>query len=581
MQKQKIFHPLYLLLLISLSCFAQANFFQSNEVQSSEFNADDNLHPTTTEFLPVEQAYQLTVEFDGDEAILIWQITNDYFLYRHGFKHEWKINGTNTPAEFTLSDGIKKQDDYFGEVEIYYSQVVLHLPLPSKETMILKTSSQGCADAGLCYPPHTLYFAINPQEKTASTITAADFQSLSVKTTAPANPSFLWILFAALLGGLILNLMPCVFPVLSIKVMQLARQHDTKTAQYQGLAYLTGVVLSFVSIAAVMLSLRASGNAIGWGFQLQSPWFIASLVYLFFVLGLSMSGVLHIGQRWMGFGQSLTEKNGLQGAFFTGVLAVVVASPCTAPFMGTALGYAIGQSTFTAITVFAVLGFGMALPITLVSFIPAASRMLPKPGHWMERLKEFFAYPLYATSIWLLWVLGNQTSTNGMAVILLGCVSLSFAFWCFKSHQVFTRIIGLLFALTALSLPFSHELAVTEKPYTGQHTEFSAQRLAELRQQGQAVFIDLTADWCITCIANEKTTLELTEVQQAFKDAGIVYMVGDWTHFNPEITALLNEYQRSGIPLYLLYPPVANAPAIILPQLLSKGIVLNAINNIK
>ena len=391
----------------------------------------------------------------------------------------------------------------------------------------------------------------------------------------------LLVLLAAFAGGLILNLMPCVLPVLSIKVMQLARQHDAASARRQGLAYMAGVVLSFLAIAMAMLAIRSSGHAVGWGFQLQNPLFVAALVYLFFILALSMSGFVAFGQRWMGAGQSLTERGGMQGAFFTGVLAVVVASPCTAPFMGGALGYAVTEPVIVGLAIFAALGLGMSLPIALVSFIPAASRLLPKPGLWMERLKQFFAFPLYATAVWLLWVLGNQTSTGAMAVMLLGFLALTMGFWCFKSQKAFSRVMGVIGLLLALMAPFSAQLQMRGEMADEETVAFTREALDELRQQGVPVFIDLTADWGITCIANEQATLNTADVRQAFKDAGIVYMVGDWTYPNAEITALLSEYHRSGIPLYLLYPAEPNAPAIILPQVLSKAIILDAIDSVK
>lgn len=566
------------------TCLFSLNAQASLLDQSSIGNNDD--------FLPVEEAYQLALDFEDQQLILIWQPADGYFLYRHGFQHEWLIDGQAVNVEADLARGEEKEDEYFGKVETYHQQVIIRLDLPAgTQPILFSASAQGCADAGLCYPPYHLYFQIDPQARQAQAIDAATYQHAKQaaptktdgddKKTAPAPNapahSLLLILLAAFLGGMILNLMPCVLPVLSMKVMQLARPHDNRTSQLHGLAYMAGVLISFIGIAAIMLGLRASGNAVGWGFQLQQPWFVASMVYLFFMLALSMIGLFHIGQRWMGMGQELTQRQGIQGAFFTGVLAVAVASPCTAPFMGSALGYAVTESGPAALGIFAVLGFGMALPMTLISFIPAAGRLLPKPGLWMERLKQFFAFPLFATATWLLWVLGNQAGTTAMAIILLGCIALSFALWSFNGGHTVTRVLGFISLLAAITLPFSDQLQQQPENRAERHEAYSTARLAELRRSGQAVFVDLTADWCITCLANEKSTLETDTVQQAFRDAGIVYLVGDWTHFNPEISALLSEYQRSGIPLYLLFPPVADAPAMILPQILSKDIVLDAI----
>ena len=569
---------------------------------SSSFSvqAQTALGLETAEFLPVEQAYRLDVAFGQKEHELqfVWLLEDTYFLYKHGFKLQWhwadadvkKLEGST----LNLPEGLEKDDEYFGLVETYYQQVNFFQPFtaPAADAALyLQASSQGCADAGLCYPPYHLYYLIDFQNQTVSVISAEEYASAQIVKTAIDAPvevdsidslsQFLGILFAAFLGGLILNLMPCVLPVLSIKVMQLARHHDVKSTRQQGLAYLLGVVLSFLAVAALMLSIRSSGNAVGWGFQLQNPVFVAALVYLFFALALGMSGYVAFGQRWMGAGQALTERSGMQGSFFTGVLAVIVASPCTAPFMGGALGYALTEPAAIGLSIFAALGVGMALPITLVSFIPAASAWLPKPGLWMERLKQFFAFPLFATAVWLLWVLGNQSSTLAMALMMLGCIALVFGFWCFKSQKAISRVAGLISFLIALMLPFSDVLQKRSGQLDASYVEFTQAELDSLRAQGIPVFIDLTADWCITCIANEQTTLNNDEVQQAFKDAGIVYMVGDWTYPNPEITALLSEHHRSGIPLYLLYPPITDAPAIILPQVLSTAIILDAIKSIK
>lgn len=585
----RLFCSLFLLLFVST---ALSQSFASN---------NDFINLETADFLPVEQAYQLQLEVDKDDNTLhfIWLLADDYFLYHHGFKLQWHSASEKIVSydaeQLALPEGIKKEDEYFGLVEIYYQQVVLDFPLSERTAMplYLKVSSQGCADAGLCYPPYDLYYKVDINQKLISIISADNYEQAQI--SSPSNPvqtsvavdkidsftKLLWVLLAAFSGGLILNLMPCVLPVLSIKVIQLSRQHKVSSARKQGLAYMLGVVLSFMVIAAVMLAVRAGGNAVGWGFQLQNPLFVAALVYLFFVLALSMSGFVAFGQRWMGAGQALTERSGLQGAFFTGVLAVIVASPCTAPFMGGALGYAVTEPAIIGLSIFTALGLGMALPITLVSFIPAASAILPKPGLWMERLKQFFAFPLFATAVWLLWVLGNQTSTLAMALMLLGCIGLTLGLWCFKSQKPLSRVVGLISLLVALMVPFSDQLSSKGVVLDNEHRPFTREALDELREQGVPVFVDLTADWCITCIANEQATLNTVEVQQAFKEAGIVYMVGDWTYPNPEISALLSEYHRSGIPLYLLYPAEANAPAIILPQILSTSIILDAIKIVR
>lgn len=569
------FYNFLLCCLLALNTASvQANF-------ESALSGGDN-------FLPVEEAYQLDVSTLNDKAILIFSTANNYFLYQHGFKIEWINNSNAVEADFSLPAGIKKNDEYFGPVEVYYGQVLLELTLPAYDAT-LKVSSQGCADAGLCYPPYDLYFSYNSTNKTFITIENPSISNHTAAVTintpddkpnqADNKQSLLLaILLSAFLGGLILNLMPCVLPVLSIKLLQLLQKEDHKT-QHLGLAYFSGVVLSFIAVAAILIGLRSAGHALGWGFQLQQPAFVASLIYLFFIMSLSMAGVIEFGQRFMGVGNKLTQASGLKGSFFTGVLAVIVASPCTAPFMGTATGYALSQNNATALLIFAVLGAGMATPLTLITFFPNAYKVLPKPGAWMQTLKEFFAFPLLATAIWLLWVLGNQTGSNGPALVLLGCMAFGFALWAIKKTSNLLKALGLGAFIAATLIPFSDHLSSKPANYTGEHIAYSEEKLTQYRRDGQAVFIDLTADWCITCLANKKTTLETDTVQQAFKNANIIYMVGDWTNYNAEITALLSRYGRSGIPLYLLYPPIADAPAVILPQLLNEQIILDAIEN--
>ena len=380
------------------------------------------------------------------------------------------------------------------------------------------------------------------------------------------------------------SLLPCVFPVLSLKVLAFAndKQHSHVI---HGSVYTAGVILSFVAVAAILISLQAAGEAIGWGFHLQSPWFVAALAYLFFVMGLSLSGFIELGSQWMNTGNKLAAKPGYSGSFFTGVLATIVASPCTAPFMGTALGFAVTQPTAIALTVFAALGFGMALPLLVLSCSPKLLNKIPKPGPWMEKLKEILAFPLYATAVWLAWVVGKQTGVNGMASLLIGCVLISFAIWMWQGKTV-TRCIAVLCAATALGLLSSPLLQSTDSKTANNENwqAYTPSALTQLRQQGKPVFLNITADWCITCLANEKITLNTDSVQQAFNDSGIHYLKGDWTNHDPEITQLLRQYGRTGIPLYVVYGSVDSAQGAVqgqvLPQILTTNIVLEAIASV-
>lgn len=398
----------------------------------------------------------------------------------------------------------------------------------------------------------------------------------------------------ALLGGLILNLMPCVFPVLSLKVLHLASssQGHIKQQRLHGVAYAAGVMLSFLALASVLLALQAGGAAIGWGFQLQKPWFVGALVFLFFVMGLSMSGVVEFGTSLMGVGSRLQEKEGYSGSFFTGVLASVVASPCTAPFMGAALGFAFTQSAPVALTVFLALGFGMALPFLVLSFMPNLARVMPRPGAWMLTFRQFLAFPLYLTAVWLLWVLGQQGGETAMAMVVAGCVLLAFASWLWQHRhssmgimQQLRMALVLVSTLAAGSVLFSPLLqSGTGSAMTVSGEEnyepYSADRLAALRSEGTPVFVNMTAAWCITCLVNESVALGSDTITAALAEKGVTYLKGDWTNNDPAITAVLREYETSGVPLYLMFPADPSKPAEVLPQILTENIVLDALERI-
>lgn len=409
---------------------------------------------------------------------------------------------------------------------------------------------------------------------------------LTANTTAlPAasnalSQSFWLVGLLALAGGLLLNLMPCVLPVLSLKALSLLqhRQEQRSTQRLHGLAYTVGVLLSFLLVAGLLLALQAAGEQVGWGFQLQNPLFVTLLIYLLFVMGLSLSGLVSFGQGWMGLGDSLSRSSGYIGSFFTGVLAVLVASPCTAPFMGTALGYAVTQSAWVALAVFALLGLGMALPFLLLSFAPRVLRFLPRPGAWMETFKQFMAFPLYATALWLLWVLGRQVGVDGMTVALGGLLLLALGLWLVAGGRSYWRkavlVTAVVGALVILRLPV---FAPVEKEAEGMVAQaYTPQTLQTLRAENKPVFVNLTADWCITCLVNEQVALSRKEVQQAFSKREIVYLKGDWTNRDENITHLLAQFGRNGVPLYLFYP--VGAEARLLPQVLTPTIVLNALD---
>ena len=413
--------------------------------------------------------------------------------------------------------------------------------------------------------------------------------------SAPGGSGFsLWLAIPfALLGGLILNLMPCVFPVLSIKAVSVAQQSGSEAAHRRAhaLFYTGGVVGGFVLLAIGLLVLREAGERIGWGFQLQSPVFVAILAWVMFILGLSLAGAFEVGTRLMGIGDSLTHQGGNRGALITGLLACLVATPCTAPFMGPAMGFAITQPAVIALTVFAALGLGMALPFLLIGFVPAAARLLPRPGAWMLTFKQLMAFPMYLTAVWLIWVLGRQTGVNGMAIGLTGIVLLAFAVWLWGRRPVSgpQRVVlaamawaAVLLAGVLLASPLLRsapaQAVETTSAHGGDWGDYAPDRVAALQANGQAVFVNLTADWCVTCHVNERVALNTGEVIAAMERAGVTRLKGDWTNRDPVITTVLERHDRTGVPLYLLYPGTAGAAPQVLPQLLTPQRVIAAID---
>ena len=535
-----------------------------------------------SEFLPVREAYRLDGALTADGQLrLYWQIAEGYYLYQHMFK----VRHADAPAPANLSisfpPALDKTDEFFGDVSVYYDEADLTATLPDDATRLtLAITYQGCADAGLCYPPETEHLLV---DVVTSAVTPTTFEREPPgAASAPTSPNMtlLLALGLAFLGGLILNAMPCVFPILSLKVLSFATG-DPGEHRRHGLAYLAGVVASFVLIASVLISLQSAGRWVGWGFQLQSTGFVIGLAYLFAVMGLSLSGLVLFGGRWMNLGAGMAAAPGTRGSFFTGVLAVVVASPCTAPFMGSALGYALTQPAFEALAVFAALGMGMAAPMVAISMSDTARRWLPKPGVWMETLKQVMAFPLYLTAVWLLWVAGKQSGVDTMAAAAAGLVMLALGLTLLRGGAT-ARIVGLICMVSAVMLGSVRGDATTSvgKGERDGIVAWSPERLQTLRAQGTPVFVDVTADWCITCLANEQAVLFTDDMSRAFEAAGVTYMVADWTNYDPEIGVFVREHGRNGIPLYVMYPGNLQAAPTILPQLLTANIVTEALASV-
>jgi thiol:disulfide interchange protein len=406
---------------------------------------------------------------------------------------------------------------------------------------------------------------------------------------------FLHAVLFAFLGGLILNLMPCVFPILAMKAAALTRSaHEPSAARRDGLAFLTGVLASFLVLAGGLLALRAGGQALGWGFQLQSPAVIAGLALLMLAVALNLSGVYHVGaglQAAAGQGP-LSRLPGGAGAFGTGVLAVVVAAPCTAPFMAFALGAALVMPTPMALAVFLALGLGLALPYVMISLSPGLMARLPRPGPWMQRLQGLLAFPMYGAGLWLIWVFSRQTGAEALALLLAAALSLAFALWLWGRVQadraqagrgtislaagaiVLVGALALTVLAVRLPLPSAAEPGAVD-PIAA--APWSPEAVAAAQGQGQIVLVNFTADWCVTCKLNEGAALSSSSVRAALDESGAVYLVGDWTRRDAAIAAELERHGRSGVPLYLVYAPGQTEPRI-LPQLLTPGLVIRALN---
>jgi thiol:disulfide interchange protein len=403
----------------------------------------------------------------------------------------------------------------------------------------------------------------------------------------PASVPLAQALLFAFLGGILLNLMPCVFPVLSLKALAVVKASglSLREKRMEGLLYTAGVMVSFLALAGALLAFRAGGEAVGWGFQLQSPVVVAVLATILFAVGMSLAGYVELAGSFTGLGQGLVDRGGAAGAFATGVLATIVATPCTAPFMATALGAAMLLPPAAALAVFAALGFGLAFPMLLISEVPAIGRLLPRPGPWMERFRQFLAFPVLATVVWLVRVLGQQAGVHAVAALLGVFLLLAFAVWLWRTGSAGVgRAIGRGLAVLALVAAGWLVWLTGEQqaaPAAADGGPLAAEpydpvRLAAYRAAGEPVFVNFTAAWCITCLANERVALSTETVARRFGEFGVRYMKGDWTRRDPVITEALAAYGRSGVPLYLYFAP-GGAEAVVLPQLLTPDIVLDAV----
>lgn len=439
--------------------------------------------------------------------------------------------------------------------------------------------------------------AVGEPESIRLTATPA-VNAASASSTNSGNITILSALLFALFGGIILNLMPCVFPVLSMKALSLINlgEKEEGKARGYGISYTLGILISFAVIGGTLLILKSGGAQIGWGFQLQNPIVIMALAYLVFVIGLNLSGLFEFSGRLGKLGtftQKLSDQNGHKGAFFTGVLATLVATPCTAPFMGAALGFALTQPAAISMLVFAALGFGLALPYLALCFIPALRSKLPRPGKWMETFRQFLAFPMFITAVWLVWVLSQQAGSFGILLALSGMVFMAFAIWLFKvlPAKGLGRLFGLIFIVISVlfvagtlvsAKTLSPQGVSTEQSEDQNWSNFSPAKLDTLLSGDTPVFTNMTAAWCITCKVNEKVALKTETITELFANNNIDYLKGDWTNQDPEITKYLQSFGRSGVPLYVYYGPrdaqTGKRPEpVVLPQILTAGLVQKTI----
>ncbi|MDA0661818.1 MAG: protein-disulfide reductase DsbD family protein [Proteobacteria bacterium] len=528
-------------------------------------SADAALFAAVRGTVPVSAPWPVSATVRGDRISLAFDapgLALERLSEAHFFAHDWGVVAHAAEQRLSYADGTLQVTLKRGEI-----------PAPEMLSGVLTLREDtGGQSARLAFAIDGVVLAAAAPVSDPMPVAGADGMTLPV------------ILIFAFLGGMLLNLMPCVFPVLAIKALGLvSHAGDSRAGRLRGgLAYMAGVLLAFALLGAVFLALRAGGASIGWGFQLQNPAVVAVLAYILFAVGLNLAGVFEIAGSWTGIGQSLAGRSGATGSFFTGVLAAVVAAPCTAPFMAAALGVAFTQSGPVAMAAILMLGLGLAMPYLLLTAIPGAARLLPRPGAWMKTFKQVLAFPMFASAAWLVWVLAQQADPDAVLAVLLGMTALGFALWLFgQGGGAVRRGIALLSVCGALWLaaviqPSDAGVAMAR---TEGSEPFSQARFEALRAEGRPVLVNMTAAWCITCKVNERVALSSDAFHAALAASGTAYLVGDWTREDPEITALLRRYDRAGVPLYVLFYPDARPPQV-LPQLLTVSIVVDALQKI-
>jgi thiol:disulfide interchange protein len=538
--------------------------------------------------LPEDEAFRFEAIVDRPDQLLL-RITPapGYYVYRD--RSRFEVRGDEAVAGAPQwPPGVAHRDEHFGEVIVYFDPVEIPLPLGRRSgeaaPIEVVAEFQGCQTEGICYPPMTRTLSLELPAGAVRELPPEQVAAASANVEPMGLGAIALALLGALAGGLILNLMPCVLPVLSLKAIGLAQSGESAhKARSHALWYTAGVLVSFMALGALALGLRAAGQALGWGFQLQQPLFVGFVAFVMFAVGLSLSGVYTLGGGLAGVGQGLASRTGRAGDFFTGVLAVLVASPCTAPFMGPALAAAFALPAPLALALFAALGLGLALPFLLIGYVPALAARLPRPGAWMETLKNLLAFPMYLTAVWLLWVLGRQRGMDAVALALIGMVVLAGGLWAFEraryARAAWKRIaaagviaLALLPLLAVAWLPAQRPAVIAQEGVE----PYSKARLEALQSEGRTVFVNMTADWCVTCKANEARVLGTDAFKDALKAADAVYMVGDWTDVDPHITEFLEAHGAVGVPLYVVFGP-QRKDGVVLPTVLRMADVETAL----
>lgn len=551
-----------------------------NDTQTESGTAENPaLFETATSKLPITVDWPATFTQDDETFKLDITIPNDIAKDIKPETLEF------FPLDWGLIENAKAQTATLDETTLSFTQASGgrdYKELENSNFVLSYTNNEGRENS----------FEFNATQAIETITATSQLPTDTTAETAPTKPSITIAeaLIFALLGGLVLNLMPCVFPVLSIKALSLVKIADEhpNLARMHGLSYTAGVILSFLAIAATLLVLKSAGAQIGWGFQLQNTIVVGGLAYLLYIIGLNLMGYFEFGNRLANTGNTLTQSQGLSGSFFTGILATLVATPCTAPFMAGAIGFALTQSPFINLTIFAALGLGLALPYLALSFAPALRRIMPKPGAWMNTFKELLAFPMFIASIWLVWVISKQAGPTGVLQILIGMSMITFGIWLLRksSGKIILKIIAILtLAVSALMLIIPTMPMHDMNTKTGEAQQFGETFTPEkletiLAEEDTPVFVEMTADWCITCKVNHAVAVNIPSTKKAFAENNVRYLIGDWTNQDPEITKFLNNYGRNGVPIYVYYGPrneeTGQRPkARVLAQILTPGTLAN------